>query len=199
LSINPKDVRATGSFRVRGDTILLYRVGPANAQRQNHNRRPMDMVTGKPREWDAACGDYADYVRRTPERRGIWAFPFPFHDAFFYHHVWRRQLPKRMREGAVDWRALSPDEAEARCAATERKLRDIRNSNPRKLIWHAGPFWSHVRPVGQVGDRTWWRYENPRDFVEAARGGLWSWYPDSRGGVFKTSYSKDHLEIFVPG
>ncbi len=198
MSLEPKSARGTGSFRVRGGSILLYRVGPANAQRQTHNRRPVDMVTGEPREWDASRGDYANYVRRTPEPRGIWAFPFPFHDPFFYSHVWRRHLPKRLRDGAADWDAMTPEEAEAHGAATDEKLREIRRTHPRKLVWHSGPFWSHVRPIGHVGSRTWWRYDSARDFVEAARRELWCWIPDSAGGVFKSSYSKDHLELFLP-
>lgn len=198
MAHNTETVRGTGSFRVRDGRILLFRVGPANARRQTHNRCSRDMVTGERKEWDPDRGDYADYLRRTPEPRGFWAFPYPFQDAFFYSHVWRRELPKALRDGAFEWDNATEEECEAHSLARETKLREIKRLLRPKLIWHGGPFYARVRPRGMVGERPWWLYESPRDYVESARGELWTWARD-RASVWKCDYGADHLEIFVPG
>lgn len=198
MSHNTEIIRSTGSFRVLDGKILLFRVGPANARRQRHNRCPRDMVTGERREWDEGQGDYADYSRITPEPRGLWAFPYPFQDAFFYHHVWRRELPKRFRDGQFDWEAATEEEQDAHVAADEAEVRAIRRRMRPKLIWHGGPFYSHVRPKGAVGERRWWRYERARDYVEAARGELWTHVREG-DHLWRSRYGRDHLEIFVPG
>jgi hypothetical protein len=197
MAINTETIRGTGSFRIRDGRILLVRVGPANAQRQLHNRRPLDMRTGQKRQWDGA-GDYSGYIRRTPEHRGFWAFPYPFQDAFFYWHVWHRHMPKTLQDGAFDWDSAAEDGRDAHAAACEAKLREIRRMLKPKHIWHGGPFYSHIRPKGMAGERNWWRYDCARDFVESARGELWTW-TRSGDAVWKCNFASDGLEVFVPG
>jgi hypothetical protein len=63
---------SSGDFQISDGKLLMIRLGPMNGQIQTH------------RGSNAA-----------PFHRGIWAFPYPFHDAFFYCHVWRKYLPKR--------------------------------------------------------------------------------------------------------
>ena len=192
-------VRNTGSFRVDSGRLLLFRVGPANGRVQTHNACARDMRTGERREWDPAGGDYADYSRRTPERRGFWAFPYPFHDAFFYWHVWERHLPKRFAGGAFDYDLATEVETDAYNAERAVAFREVRRRIKPKLIWHDGPFWSHVRPRGSVGERNWWRYENAREWIDSARGDLWCYNRYGDEPVWKSRYSKDHLELFIPG
>lgn len=195
--VNTEIVRGTGSFRVKKGAILLYRVGPANGQVQTHNSKPRDMRTGDKREW-AKDEPYEAYIRRTPTRKGFWTFPYPLHDAFFYAHVWDRYMPKKFRLGVMDVESMTEEEQEAHWAERDEKYRDVRRLFKPKLIWHNGPFYSHVKPKDHVGEQNWYLYANGRDWVDSARGHLKTWYRDVDNKVYSMNYSKDHLEIFVP-
>jgi hypothetical protein len=185
-----KVIRNTGSFQVRDGKLLLYRVGPANGQRQRHNARARNLVTGQ-KDPERAPSE----VRRTPSSHGYWAFPFPFQDAFFYFHVYKQQLPKRLRDkddGGPERTSWTDENS----ADYEAAIKEIKDRTHPKLIWYGGPFYSHVKPKHLTVEQNWYRYDNAREWIEAARGDLWTWV--NSGSLFRAHYAKDHLEIFVP-
>lgn len=178
-----KRFQNTGSFQVRDGKLLLYRVGPANGRKQRHNACARNIVTGE-KEPERETVSH----RKTPFPRGYWAFPFPFHEAFFYYHVYSRQLPKRLQEHD-NWTSEE-------IAEHEIIIKAIRKRTRPKLIWYGGPFFSHVKPAYVPIKQDWYRYDNAREWIDAARGELWTWIRS--GELFRTAYARDHLEIFVP-
>lgn len=196
MAHNTETVRNTGSFRVEGGRLMLFRMGPANGQPQRHNRAPRDMVTGDKTEWDRSRGDYREHSRIAPAPRGYWAFPYPFQDAFFYAHVWDRHLPKHLRKGTC------PEEEPATSewvAEYHKVMKEIRRRERPRIVMHGGAFWSRIQPRHVRQTHPWYRYENAREWVEEARRQLWCWQPGySKDGPWKANYSVDHLELFVP-
>jgi hypothetical protein len=194
---NIEIIRGTGSFRVKKGAILLYRIGPANGQVQTHNRESRDMRTGEKKEWTEDEG-YETYIRRAPTRKGYWTFPYPLHEVFFYAHVWERHMPKKFKRGVTDTESMSQEELEAYLAEYHEKYRAVRRLIKPKLIWHNGPFYSHIKPKDFVGEQNWYLYTSGREWVDSARSHLKTWYRDVDNKVYPMTYSKDHLEIFVP-
>lgn len=66
-------------LRYQGGELLFQRLGHLNAVRQ----------------------DLGWSVERAPARRGIWAFPFPYFDAFYAYHKFDEVLPKKLRRAAL--------------------------------------------------------------------------------------------------
>ena len=161
-------------MQLRRGQILLCRVGPMGFQRQTHT-----------------TGNVA------PVKRGIWAFPFGYQDAFFYHHVWSKQLPKRLQNEALNAIANKEEQA-ARCEEAETKLREIRKREKLKRFWHGGPFYSRIHPSGRFFIKEWFLWNSPKDWAEVASKTLKSWmrHGDS---LFQIEHSADHLEVFIPG
>jgi hypothetical protein len=178
-------VSNTGSFRVREGKLLLVRLGPVNGQVQTHRK-----------------GNTA------PARRGVWAFPHPFHDAFFYWHKWERLLPKRLNlpypgedatpEERDRWRDAMDAVAEERSA----RLKEIVRENPLSRFWCDRPFYSHIAPREDMTPAAWHLWDNARDWVAAARKHIWcrdGWErADGSRAVGRFRYSLDHMELFVP-
>lgn len=192
---NTEEARNTGSFRVVGGRLMLFRVGPANGQAQRHNSAPRDAVTGERVEWPEDRGEYRDYGRIAPASRGFWAFPYPFHDAYFYHHVWMRHLPKNLRSGSCPEDSV---QSNIWWGEHSKALKRIRRTFRPRIIMHEGPFWSHIRPDTAGPDKVWYQYDNAREWVQKARKSLWRWNPgDNNMPPWKIDYSVDHLEIFV--
>jgi hypothetical protein len=162
------------------------RFGPVNARKQHHNSGPRDLVTGK----RISDGKVPERFH-TPVSRGYWAFPFPFHDAFFYSHVYRRDLPKKFRDN-IEW-------SEDTLKEYQEKIRASVKRNKAKYIWHDGRFYSRIKPSYDLTDRPWYLYNNSREWVDAARKHLWCWNRWGSEQVWKCNYSKDHLELFIPG
>jgi hypothetical protein len=162
-----------GDFRLQGNKLLCVRLGPMNAQRQDH------------REGNTA-----------PANRGYWAFPWPHQDAFFYYHKWEEFLPKRLRDEAMEAaHDRDKDEWEKLCAEREQKMRDIQKREKLSTFWCGGPFYSHILPNGQPGN--WHLWQSPTDWAREARKHLWT---NVRVGerLMKVPYAADHLELFIP-
>jgi hypothetical protein len=161
-------------FKFKGPALLVTRVGPANAQKQTHNRK--------------GEGNTA------PTNRGIWVFPKGWEDAFFYAHVWYRYLPKHLQDSRI--REVKDEDARrALYREQDEKVREIaRRMPPKTIAWDRG-FYSHIGYQGQMGG--WWYWENPKTWAEVARKHL---YVRERWGenLLRLRYSSDHLELFLP-
>lgn len=161
------------SIQVRKGAIHLSRLGPANAQRQTHKE-----------------GNTA------PVSRGLWAFPYGHDDPFFYFHKWEQKLPKRLKDKAI---LTAPKEAhENILKERDEAMREIRNRYRLTSWWHTGPFYSRIRPQCQP-IASWYLWENPREWAKIAGKQIWMWHRNHvEQPLYKVSYCKDHLEIFVP-
>lgn len=168
-----------GGFKFRGGAMLFNRLGPANPQKQTH------------REGNIA-----------PVSRGIWAFPYPLNDFWFSFRQWERLLPQNLQDEYYDEHRESWNEEEQEDWGNRREaaLKEIqrRPENRLKKIWWDGPVYSHITP--QEGtDNNWYLYDTPNEFLEVARKQLWTWMRFNKDDpVFKTTYSLDHLEVFLP-
>lgn len=161
-------------FKFKGPALLVTRVGPANAQKQTHNRK--------------GEGNTA------PTNRGIWVFPKGWEEAFFYAHVWYRYLPKRLRDDRI--RQIVDDDARrALYQEQNEKVHEIaRRMPPKTMAWDWG-FYSHIGYQGQIGG--WWYWDNPKTWAAEARRHL---YLRQRCGddLRRFRYASDHLELFLP-
>ncbi len=172
---------STGDFKIRDGKMLMVRLGPMNGQVQVH------------REGHVA-----------PCRRGIWAFPFPFHDAFFYHHIWERMLPKaftypKCPERDEENYDQKYQEWTDKCnaidyEARDKKLREIMKSNPETKFWYGGGFYSYIKPHKNMADAEWYWYDSHREFIAVAKKHILYHYD----GKMPIKYSSDHLQLFIP-
>lgn len=200
-----------GSFKTSKGSILLLRVGSANGIVQKHKSKPLNIDGSKIEDPDD-IEIWKKSVRRPPERRGFFAFPYPFDDAFYYYHQYEKLLPKIYQRKSLEqnWNKTDEDFAtveewynfvEARDAFFEernKELKKVISRHKQKKIWYKGHFYSHICPKNQVDDgRVWWRYENVNDWVKAARSKLWC-YTNWGSGCFKINYDIGHLELFIP-
>lgn len=69
-----RKVSNKGSFHFEDGKMLFWRFGPMSGQVQKNKHK-----------------------RKTPERKGIWVFPYPLFDMFFAYHQLERYLPKKFR------------------------------------------------------------------------------------------------------
>lgn len=158
---------------------MFIRLGPMNGQVQVHRA-----------------------LNEAPCRRGIWAFPYPFHDAFFYCHVWNKYLPKALTPPKYP-KSDEPNFEELLAQynqvydvfdwdAHNEKMKEIRKTHHPKQFWHGGGFYSYIKPSPNETDRLWYWYDNPRDYVRVARKHI---IADYRHGL---TYSSDHFQVFIP-
>lgn len=151
----------------------MVRLGPVNAQRQTHRENHLPPVS-----------------------RGMWAFPFPFHDAFFYFHRWEKRLPKHLSSAAI---TAETDKARAEALWDEREaaLAKCRKTFRPSKFWHGGPFYSHMARDGTCELGNWFLWDSAKEWVAVARKQILSWQRDG-DNLFQVSYSADHLEVFIP-
>lgn len=202
---NQEIVRNRGSFRLKQGKMLFIRFGSANAQRQLHARRPIDMATLESREWDVEeKGAYEDYHHRPPCNRGIWAFPYPLHDAFFYYHVFRRDLPKKFKDGfRPDLKEMEDEEREAYFAEETKLIERERRAKRARMIWWEGPIFSRIQPHPAMPEQPWYLYDSPTEWFEVARKHVVGFSNFDEGKLYYGSqvfrrYSCDHFEVFLP-
>jgi len=170
---------STGDFKIQDGKILLLRLGPMNGQVQTHRDK-----------FVAPC------------RRGMWAFPYPFHEAFFYAHQWKKYIPKKFRlpkypdRDEEDYEAKVNVYLDAKDAIDwdeyEIKLKEIKKRHQPKRFWYGGGFYSYIKPHVNEFDREWYWYESPRDYIAVAKKEIICDYKN------KITYSNDHMQIFIP-
>jgi hypothetical protein len=152
---------------------------------------------------DQSMGDYAG---RAPERRGIWAFPFPYYDDFFGSHKFEDVLPQHLRQAALkslylqmesygreDPRSLAlEEERNRRWAEREGWLRAHSSAvMPVRRFWWRGDIYTRFTPDGSViapaGSRGGWILLGLSDWQRGARKlerAAWQ-------------YGTDEMEIFL--
>jgi hypothetical protein len=75
------------TFKINGGRMLMQRIGPINPQRQRN------LI------WNEAATPNRLRGRnpRSPERRGIWAFPWPLYDRYFSSYQIALVTPKHLQ------------------------------------------------------------------------------------------------------
>lgn len=115
-----------------------------------------------------------------PVNRGIWVFPWPLNDYFFSFHQAKRFYNKE----------------EIEVGYSERISCKVHLKT--KQVWWNGPFYSHLKPDDKMTDNaTWYLWEDARKFVGAAYRSRFH-YERYNGKLYRSRYSIDHLEIFLP-
>lgn len=170
---------ATGDFKIRDGKLLMIRLGPMNGQVQRHRNE-----------------------NSAPARRGVWAFPYPFHDEFFYCHVWRKFLPKGLTLPVLPDESSDTYEGEMvryreqmdefNWEAHYKKLREIKKAHPPKKFWYGGGLYSPIKPHDHYMDQPWYWYDDPRAYMEVARKHIFANYST------RYKFSHDHFQVFIP-
>lgn len=203
-----------GGFRVRNKHILLYRIGSANGQKQLHFNSPVS-IDGKKLTDPVEIENWKKSYRRPLTRKGIFTFPAPLDDAFYYSHHYNRFLPKYFKNHVYNtnrkgYGPFTPDypsqelddyiqkEIDIFYEEKEKKYKEIIKREKKKLIWYSGKFYSHICPKNLINDgRVWWEYNNVAEWVDSARKYLNFYYWDNGfQGKFKTD--KGDFELFIP-
>lgn len=200
-----------GFFKVKEKKILLYRVGPANGQIQQHFYKPVNVL-GNKLENEDDIENWKKSIRRPPTRKGIFTFPAPLDDAFYYGHHYDRFLPKKLSNSNPYYlcKLYGPFRSNYEKHALQdviypirdkffelrsQKYKEIYQREKRKYIWHSGEFYSHICPKNYIDDeRVWWKYDNVSEWVESARKHLFVY--DRFFG--KVDVDIGFFEIFVP-
>ena len=173
-------------FTFKDGKMLMWRLGNMNSNKQKH--------WGDPEH------------RQPPTKRGIWAFPYPHYDLFFCFHQWEQHLPNKFQhEGQIgvthpkapDFTKATREEADAWVAEYDELMKKIRKQYRPTTFWYAGEFYSHIAPKGFGGYTEWFWWDSVRDWSKVAMKHLYYW-EDSFGEPFVNTYSKDHLELFIP-
>lgn len=175
-------------LQIKGNAILMNRVGPINAQKQTH--------TGH---------------QAAPTKRGMWAFPYPYFEWFFASHVLNKGLPKRL-----DWRNYrEASQAYQDQIGVDQWIKEYKEAMDHqwshfkiKQFWWNKPFYSrlykHAPYCTPHGDG-WYRWTEPREFAKfvahhAPNYKSQYYFDDGTGKVEfgADRSSKDHLEVFCP-
>jgi hypothetical protein len=182
-------------FHFSNTSILLWRMGGINSVKQAHwNKKVLKapvMGDGEPE---------LVLLHQPPVKRGLWCFPYGFHDYFFSWRQWELRLPKRFQKEALEkmkWDEMSNEEAEAFHAEKAHALKKIQLANPPKKFLYSAGFYSHISRHNQVNYDDWYFWDNPKEWARTANKHIFvtERYNDT---VFTASYSADHLELFIP-
>jgi hypothetical protein len=136
---------------------------------------------------DQHTGRYAD---RAPEPRGIWAFVFPYYDAFFTWHKWEEVLPKHLLDSRLQ--ALLEDESTPRADIEQLHLgrdewiKSHRDIMKLRRFWWEGDIYARFDQYGKNISSSAWHLM-PVSVFEAA----------ARKVEPKNYWSSDHMEVFI--
>lgn len=156
---------AASRIQFRGGRVLMCRRGALNA---------MDQHVGR-------------YAHRAPERRGIWAFPWPHYDEFFAHHKFDEVLPKHLTRDAITAVAESGAAAGPLWDERERWIRANSKVQPIRKFWWEGQVYARFDARGRIDEQAWnllpgQTYATVARKVEPGHGNWWS---------------ADHMEVFL--
>lgn len=183
-------------MRYRSGRLLFQRLGHLNAVRQ----------------------DLGFCQERSPERKGIWAFPWPYFESFYAWHKFDEVLPRELRReslGALTGKEtalrktlasapandpvaaaqlqLEIDELTAEASSRwERRERWIeekgRSTLPLRKFWYQGLLYTHLDLRGRVLGYNDWQLLTASQFFESAS-------RLERAGVRYQDYA---FEVFIP-
>lgn len=127
-----------------------------------------------------------DYWDHAPERKGLWAFPFPFYDEDFTVHKYFEHMPK----------VLEDDDY-------EKWMKDVGKKTVRiREFWYSGFVYTHLGAGDPEGDNWWqpWKRVHVNELAESIRSsGRLRSYVNGKDGVTRVDLtSGDSMEIFIP-
>lgn len=209
-----------GFFKVKDNRILLNRCGSANGQIQRHFYKACD-INGNVYTDIEEIEQWKNSMRRPPLRKGIFTFPAPFNDAFYYHHFYEKHLPKEFTSKnpfISKWNPFSvyrnilekqeyekyiSNKREILFQERSKALKKIYSIHRLKKIWYKGTIYSHICPKKMVDDgRNWWKYDSVADWIDSARKHIWNYYSYSAGekNIFcgKINIDPGFFELFIP-
>lgn len=109
-------------------------------------------------------------------------------------------MPKKFQEPvSFDFDNASEEACDAFWAESERCMKKIQHDFPPSTFWYGGEFYSHIGPhKNQVDYTRWFLWDNPKAWAAVAVKHI---FVNERvnGKPWAFTYSKDHLEIFIPG
>lgn len=170
-------------FVIKNNKMLFWRLGNMNSNKQKHFRTKEG--------------------HQPPVGRGIWCFPYPFHDLFFAFHQWEQKLPKEYRHiiGEIKDNSfldnLTDDEARDYWKKYEEEITKVKKLYKPSKFWYNGIFYSHISPNHISDYDRWFLWDSVKDWAEIAKKHLYS-YEKFGNELYKISFSSDHLEIFIP-
>lgn len=169
-------------FTIKNNKMLFWRLGNMNSVKQKH---------------------FGKDGHQPPTSRGIWCFPFPFHDYFFAYHQWEQKLPKKFRReiGQV-WdkclvEGLTDEEAEKFWEERELALKKVKKLFRPTTFWYGKPFYSHISANNDVSYSNWFLWDSVSAWAKVARKNIYL-TQIYQGTVYRMEYAKDHMEIFIP-
>lgn len=159
-----------------------------------------------------------------PEKRGIWAFLYPYDVEAYYTHRYEPIMPKKFRRGYdLDNMIFNSEEEEDQFYEDYWNEKDLwvkKNSSSHMKVsefWYRGGLYSHFLPNGEIGQDsstiTWgeknpdvtWTYQDSGLFYEMAMKSNPQAYEiveyqdrDGKDCIDRVPYSHDYLEVFIP-
>ena len=156
-------------FKFSHGRMLFWRVGNINSNKQTHTEGNIPPVS-----------------------RGLWAFPWPYHDYFFVYQKYEQLLPKKYQNLDKLWGIVSEEEYHNLWNERFALIGKIMKRERPKTFWYGGEFYSHIGAVDN-----WKLWDCPRDWAKEANKTL-VLYSRDFGSLQKFRYAVDHLEIFIP-
>lgn len=135
-----------------------------------------------------------DRWAQAPQKRGLWAFPYPFYDEFFTYHRYQDLLPKQLHRENLDPYDSPYDKQDEWINRVGKKVVRVRE------FWYSGYLYTHFN--GNIPHQLGWNLMSTDRLAATIRksGGshLYEKHQDGRVSVAATSV--DHLEVFIaPG
>jgi hypothetical protein len=160
-------------FKFNRGRMLFWGVGNINSNKQTHIEGNIPPVS-----------------------RGLWAFPWPYHDYFFVYQKYEKFLPKKYQALDKLWGTVSQEEYDALWEEREKLTLKIMKREHPKTFWYGGGFYSHISPGVSHGE-DWYFWDSVRDWGKVANKQIifrakWA------GVLLQYPYCVDHLEIFIP-
>lgn len=170
-----------GKFQIKNGKMKMLRLGPVSGQKQTHR-----------------SADGPGFTLEAPERRGIWVFPYPFCDAWFFSHRWYDALPKKFKKNNPYSSQYQADKFEQWNKEYDLAMKKVLDNNPIKTFWYSGGFYSLISPNGHH-NKTWHYYDNFREWAKLAnKSNVYYLNRDNNNNVEKIKYGADALELFIP-
>lgn len=164
-------------FFIKNGKMLFWRLGGMNSRKQLHWRVPN--------------------THQPPTKRGIWCFPYPHYDYFFvYETQINSELPKHLKNKEHP-STLSDEDAKNWWDEREKKVKEVLKNKKPATFWYSGEFYSHISLHGISDYSKWFLWDSVKDWSVIARKSLIT-FEKWGTELYKTNYTKDHLEIFIP-
>lgn len=177
-------MREMDRFQFKNGKLKMQRIGPLNPQRQKNFVWTEENGNGKLKSRN----------QRAPEKRGLWAFPYPLFDGFFASYQYQLALPKRFqhhqeRKMFEQEELLLAQKQEGLLTAQEHLVlvekhnqqfgvfmqeqeeylasKTFRKKIQVREFWVSGSFYTHINlPTQKSPDESEWQLVKVRDFAD---------------------------------